>query len=65
MTQARLWPRLALLTAIVGVVQMTGSALYGIGVGHLADGGAVPMATAIASAALAAFVAFAPLRRRG
>ena len=60
------YPHMAgLAAAIVGVVQMTGSALYGIGVGHLADGSAVPMATAIASAGLAAFVAFALLRRRG
>ena len=59
------YPHMAgLAAAIVGVVQMTGSALYGIGVGHLADGSAVPMATAIASAGLAAFVAFALLRRR-
>jgi hypothetical protein len=41
------------------------STVYGIGVGHLADGSAVPMATAIASAGLAAVVAFALLRRRG
>ena len=60
------YPRMAgLAAAVLGVIQMTGSALYGIGVGHLADGSAVPMATAIASAGLAAFVAFALLRRRG
>lgn len=59
------YPHMAgLAAAIVGMVQMTGSALYGIGVGHLADGTTVPMATAIASAGLAAFVAFALLRRR-
>ena len=41
------------------------SIVYGIGVGTLADGSAVPMAAAIASAGLAAVVAFALLRRRG
>ena len=40
------------------------STVYGIGVGHLADGSAVPMATAITSG-LVAVVAFALLRRRG
>jgi len=60
------YPRMAgLAAAILGVIQMTGSALYGIGVGHVSDGTAVSMATAIASAGLAAFVAFALLHRRG
>jgi len=60
------YPRMAgLAAAVLGVIQMTGSALYGIGVGHVSDGTAVSMATAIASAGLAAFVAFALLRRRG
>ena len=52
-----------LLTAVVGLGAL--SSVYGIGVGHLADGSVVPMATAIASAGLAAVVAFALLRRRG
>ena len=59
------YPRMAgLAAAVLGVIQMTGSALYGIGVGHVSDGTAVSMATAIASAGVAAFVAFALLRRR-
>jgi DHA1 family bicyclomycin/chloramphenicol resistance-like MFS transporter len=60
------YPRMAgLAAAILGVIQMTGSALYGIGVGHVSDGTAVSMATAIASAGVTAFVAFALLRRSG
>jgi MFS transporter, DHA1 family, multidrug resistance protein len=59
------YPRMAgLAAAILGVIQMTGSALYGIGVGHVSDGTAVSMASAIASAGVVAFVAFALLRRR-
>lgn len=59
------YPHMAgLASAGLGVIQMTGSAAYGIAVGHLADGTAAPMATAIATAGLAAFVGFSLLRRR-
>jgi MFS transporter, DHA1 family, multidrug resistance protein len=59
------YPHMAGLAAAgLGVIQMTGSAIYGIAVGHLADGTPAPMAAAIASAGLAAFVAFTLLRRR-
>jgi drug resistance transporter, Bcr/CflA subfamily len=59
------YPHMAGLAAAgLGVIQMTGSAIYGIAVGHLADGTAAPMATAIASAGLAAFVTFTLPRRR-
>jgi len=59
------YPHMAGLAAAgLGVIQMTGSAAYGITVGHLADGTAAPMATAIATAGLAAFVGFSLLRRR-
>jgi MFS transporter, DHA1 family, multidrug resistance protein len=59
------YPHMAGLAAAgLGVVQMTGSALYGITVGHLSDGTAGPMAAAIASAGLAAFVSFWLLRPR-
>jgi len=60
------YPHMAGLAAAgLGVIQMTGSAAYGITVGHLADGTAAPMATAIATAGLAAFLGFSLLRRRG
>ena len=59
------YPHMAGLAAAgLGVIQMTGSAIYGITVGHLSDGSAGPMAAAIASAGLAAFVAFQLLRQR-
>jgi MFS transporter, DHA1 family, multidrug resistance protein len=59
------YPHMAGLSAAgLGVIQMTGSALYGIAVGHLADGTAAPMATALASAGLAVFIASTFLRRR-
>ena len=59
------YPHMAGLAAAgLGVIQMTGSAAYGIAVGHLADGTAAPMATAIATAGVAAFVGFSLLRRR-
>jgi len=59
------YPHMAgLASAGLGVIQMTGSAAYGITVGHLADGTAAPMATAIATAGLAAFLGFSLLRRR-
>lgn len=59
------YPHMAgLAAAVLGVMQMTGSALYGITVGRLSDGTAAPMALAIATAGLAAFIAFSVLRRR-
>ena len=59
------YPHMAGLAAAgLGVIQMTGSAIYGITVGHLSDGSAGPMAVAIASAGLAAFVGFQLLRQR-
>ena len=59
------YPHMAGLAAAgLGVIQMTGSAAYGIAVGRLADGTAAPMATAIATAGLAAFLGFSLLRRR-
>jgi DHA1 family bicyclomycin/chloramphenicol resistance-like MFS transporter len=59
------YPHMAgLAAAVLGVMQMTGSALYGITVGHLSDGTATPMALAIATAGLTAFIGFALLRRR-
>ena len=59
------YPHMAgLASAGLGVIQMAGSAAYGITVGHLADGTAAPMATAIATAGVAAFVGFSLLRRR-
>jgi hypothetical protein len=53
-----------LAAAVLGVMQMTGSALYGITVGRLSDGTAAPMALAIASAGLAATLSFRLLRSR-
>jgi DHA1 family bicyclomycin/chloramphenicol resistance-like MFS transporter len=59
------YPHMAGLAAAgLGVIQMTGSAAYGIAVGRLADGTAAPMATAIATAGLAAFLGFSFLRQR-
>lgn len=59
------YPHMAgLAAAVLGVMQMTGSALYGITVGRLSDGTAGPMALAIATAGLAAFIGFTVLRRR-
>lgn len=59
------YPHMAGLAAAgLGVIQMTGSALYGITVGHLSDGTAGPMAVAIASAGAAAFLSYWLLRSR-
>jgi DHA1 family bicyclomycin/chloramphenicol resistance-like MFS transporter len=59
------YPHMAgLAAAVLGVTQMTGSALYGITVGRLSDGTAAPMALAIASAGLAATLSFRLLRSR-
>ncbi len=45
-------------SAVVGFVQMTGSALYTIAVGHFDDGTLRPMTTAVATAGLAALAGF-------
>jgi DHA1 family bicyclomycin/chloramphenicol resistance-like MFS transporter len=59
------FPHMAgLAAAVLGVAQMTGSAVYGIAVGRLADGTALPMASAIASAGLAALLCFTFARTR-
>ena len=59
------FPHMAgLAAAVLGVAQMAGSAAYGIAVGHLSDGTAAPMATAIAMAGAAALGAFVWARTR-
>jgi DHA1 family bicyclomycin/chloramphenicol resistance-like MFS transporter len=59
------YPHMAGLAAAgLGVIQMSGSALYGITVGHLSDGTAGPMAIAIASAGAAACLSYGLLRSR-
>jgi MFS transporter, DHA1 family, multidrug resistance protein len=59
------FPRMAgLASAVLGFVQMTGSALYAIAVGHLYDGTLRPMTTAVATATLASLAAFRLLNRR-
>jgi DHA1 family bicyclomycin/chloramphenicol resistance-like MFS transporter len=59
------YPHMAGLAAAgLGVIQMSGSALYGITVGHLSDGTAGPMAIAIASAGAAASLSYRLLRSR-
>ncbi len=59
------YPHMAGLAAAgLGVIQMTGSALYGITVGHLSDGTAGPMTGAIASAGTAGFLSYWLLRSR-
>jgi MFS transporter, DHA1 family, multidrug resistance protein len=45
-------------SAVLGFVQMTGSALYAMAVGHLDDGTLRPMTTAVASAGAAALAGF-------
>lgn len=53
------FPRMAgLAAAVAGFLQMTGSALYSIGVGHLYDGTARPMTGAIALAGVGALLCF-------
>jgi DHA1 family bicyclomycin/chloramphenicol resistance-like MFS transporter len=53
------FPHMAgLASAVLGFLQLTGSALYAIAVGQLYDGTARPMATAVATAGLAAFLTF-------
>ena len=52
------FPRTAgLASAVLGFLQLTAAALYGLAVGRLYDGTPVPMAVAIAAAGLAALVA--------
>jgi len=59
------FPRTAgLAAAVVGFLQLTAAAAYGIAVGRLYDGTPVPMAVAIAAAGLAATLAHRLLRRR-
>jgi DHA1 family bicyclomycin/chloramphenicol resistance-like MFS transporter len=59
------FPRTAgLAAAVAGFLQLTGSALYSMAVGHFFDGTARPMATAIALAGVAALACFAGLRSR-
>ena len=57
------FPRMAgLAAAVAGFLQLTGSALYSMAVGHFFDGTARPMATAIALAGVAALACFQGLR---
>jgi MFS transporter, DHA1 family, multidrug resistance protein len=59
------FPRTAgLASAVLGFLQLTAAAIYGIVVGRLYDGTPVPMAIAIAGAGLAAAGAHGWLRRR-
>ena len=59
------FPRMAgLAAAVAGFLQLTGSALYSMAVGHFFDGTARPMATAIALAGVTALACFAGLRSR-
>jgi DHA1 family bicyclomycin/chloramphenicol resistance-like MFS transporter len=59
------FPRMAgLASAVLGFLQMTGSALYAIAVSHFDDGTLRPMTTAVATAAVAALAAFTLLGRR-
>jgi DHA1 family bicyclomycin/chloramphenicol resistance-like MFS transporter len=53
-----------LAAAVAGFLQLTGSALYSMAVGHFFDGTARPMATAIALAGVTALACFAGLRSR-
>ena len=59
------FPRMAgLAAAVAGFLQLTGSALYSVAVGHFFDGTARPMTTAIALAGVAALACFWRLRWR-
>ena len=59
------FPHMAgLASAVLGVAQMTGSAVYGIAVRHVSDGTARPMSAAIASAGIVALLAFVFARSR-
>ena len=58
------FPRMAgLASAVLGFVQLTGSALYAVGVSAFYDGTLRPMTTAVATAGLAALVTFSALSR--
>jgi MFS transporter, DHA1 family, multidrug resistance protein len=58
------FPRMAgLASAVLGFVQLTGSALYAGGVSRFYDGTLRPMTTAVATAGVAAAVAFSLLSR--
>jgi len=57
------FPRMAgLASAVLGFLQMTGSAVYGIAVGRLYDGTPRPMASAIAVSGITALVGFWAMR---
>jgi MFS transporter, DHA1 family, multidrug resistance protein len=59
------FPRMAgLASAVLGFVQLTGSALYAVAVSQFDDGTLRPMTTGVATAGVAAAVAFAVLARR-
>jgi DHA1 family bicyclomycin/chloramphenicol resistance-like MFS transporter len=59
------FPRMAgLASAVLGFTQLTGSALYSIAVSQFYDGTLRPMTTAVATAGVAAFVAFTAVVRR-
>jgi DHA1 family bicyclomycin/chloramphenicol resistance-like MFS transporter len=59
------FPRMAgLASAVLGFVQLTGSALYAVAVSQFYDGTLRPMTTGVATAGVAAAVAFAVLARR-
>ena len=58
------FPRMAgLASAVLGFVQLTGSALYAVGVSRFDDGTVRPMSTAVATAGLAALLTFRLLSR--
>jgi hypothetical protein len=52
-----------LASAVLGFVQLTGAALYAVGVSRFYDGTLRPMTTAVATAGLAARLIFALLSR--
>jgi DHA1 family bicyclomycin/chloramphenicol resistance-like MFS transporter len=59
------FPRTAgLASAVLGFLQLTAAAAYGVAVGRLYDGTPIPMTTAIAAAGLAAAVVFRLVRAR-
>ena len=58
------FPRMAgLASAVLGFVQLTGSALYAVAVSRFDDGTLRPMSTAVATAGVAAIVVFSLLSR--
>jgi DHA1 family bicyclomycin/chloramphenicol resistance-like MFS transporter len=59
------FPRMAgLASAVLGFVQLTGSALYAVAVGHFHDETLRPMATGVALAGLLALTTFASMTHR-